>query len=86
MKLLTTVWVAVVRLRATSAQRIFNFPIISFYVIRRRKIYFPQMSETEILQEPLMSSKTKLRETEAICTLDKLAGASTESRDRVQRV
>jgi hypothetical protein len=27
------------------------------------------MSETAILQEPLMLSKTKLRETEAICTL-----------------
>jgi hypothetical protein len=44
----------------------------SFYVIRRRKIHFPQMSETAILQqEPAMPSEVKLSETETICMLDK---------------
>jgi hypothetical protein len=47
---------------------------LSFYVIRRRKIHFPQMSETAILQqEPAMTSKVKLSETETICMLNKSA-------------
>jgi hypothetical protein len=47
---------------------------LSFYVKRRRKIDFPQMSETAILQqEPAMTSKVKLSETETICMLDKSA-------------
>jgi hypothetical protein len=47
---------------------------LSFYVKRRRKIHFPQMSETAILQqEPAMKSEVKLSETETICMLDKSA-------------
>jgi hypothetical protein len=46
--------------------------IHSFYVKPRRKIYFPQMSGTAILQqEPVMTSEVKLSETETICMLDK---------------
>jgi hypothetical protein len=45
---------------------------LSFYVKRRRKIHFPQMSETAILQqEPAMTSEVKLSETETICMLDR---------------
>jgi hypothetical protein len=47
---------------------------LSFYVKRRRKIHFPQMSGTAILQqEPVMTSEVKLSETETICMLDKSA-------------
>jgi hypothetical protein len=51
--------------------------VVSFYVIRRRKIHFPQMSETAILQqEPAMTSEVKLSETETICMLDKPSACS----------
>jgi hypothetical protein len=47
---------------------------LCFYVKRRRKIHFPQISETAILQqEPAMTSEVKLSETETICMLDKSA-------------